>query len=863
MKLTAEKKEKKEKMKVKRKRTSTTAIGLILMLTFATLMTSILCVKAVTNVTTYAYLSLNPNPISLGEYTVVNAWLQPIPPTGNDVFHGFKVTITKPDGNTETRGPLTSSPIGSQYFLYSPTIIGIYTFKFSYPGESFANGTFVYSSSESSVSTLVVQQQEVPSWTETPVPTDYWTRPINAANRLWWSISGNWLIRGYNTTYVQGASDSGKGFNPYSRAPRAPHVMWTQELALGGLIGGEYGASSFYNGLTYEAKLSPPVIMDGKMYYRIYPSDFGYYQGVAGAWPGAVCVDLRTGKELWRNSNVSLDAGQIFNYVSGNQMGGIPYLWDFGTFGPFALFAVGPSILARPTSWHLYDGNTGDLIATFTGALPVNFATGGTVVFGQDGTIYVYFLSGPAGWLAMWNSTKAFAAANFIPDIPGSHVGFLRNKPGVYSWSAGIQWNVTVPRHMVIDASGTLFPVQGGVTGNTLFAAVESRATSYTEIGYSLTTGQQLWAHNLTIDQYTAARAYGEGIYADFNPNTRTWTGYNANTGDQLWVSDPTDYPWGTYGLSAAIAYGKLYATSYDGSVHAFDLASGKEVFKYYSGNDTFRETPYGTFPFYYGPIIADGVVFAGNGEHSPSIPLYRGYQLHVFSATDGSPVWKFPGWHVIQAIADGYLVSYNAEDNRIYVFGKGPSATTVSVSPEVVPMGSSVLIKGTVTDQSAGQPGTPAIADKDMSAWMNYLKRQQPIPANVEGVPVMLVAIGPDGNVINIDTVTSDMSGIFKKLWTPPSQGEYTITATFAGSDSYGSSYAETVMGVTAAPSGSPTSPATPTATSGQTGTPSSQPTNPTGPGAGTPIELYIAIAAAVIVAVVVAGAVVLRRRK
>jgi len=777
------------------------AAMLFLMLVAAMFAARASVVKAV-NVTTYAYLSINPNPIALGEYTVINVWLEPIPPTANDVFHGFMVTITKPDGTVETRGPLVSSPIGSQYFVYTPDQVGSYTFKMTYPGETFANGTFVYSASETPVSTLIVQQQQVPSWPETPLPTSYWARPINAANREWWRISGNWLIRGYNTTYVQGPSDSGKGFNPYSQAPRSSHVVWTKELALGGLIGGEYGTSSFYNGLTYESKLTPPVIMDGKMYYRVYPSDFGYYQGVGGAWPGTVCVDLRTGQELWRNMNMSLDAGQIFNYVSGNQMGGIPYLWDLGTFGPFALFSVGPSILARPCSWHLYDANTGALIATFTNALPVNFATGGTVVYGKDGTMYVYFLNGAAGWLAMWNSTKALAKANFIPDIPGSHVGFLRNVPGTYDWRNGVEWNVTVPKYMVMDATGPLFPAQQGVTGDVLIAAVESRATSYMEIGYSLTTGQQLWAHNLTIDEYTAARAYGEGVYAGWNPNRRVWMGYDAQTGNRLWTSDPTDYPWGTYGLSGVIAYGKLYVLSFDGSVHAFDLKTGKQVFKYYSGNDNYRETPYGTFPFYFGPIIADGVVFAGNGEHSPSIPLYRGEKLHAFNAENGAPIWTLDGWHVIQAIADGYLVSYNAEDNRIYVFGKGQTATTVSVSSEVAPKGSSILIKGTVTDQSPGQPGTPAIADEDMSAWMNYLKRQQIIPANAKGVPVKLTAVASDGTVIDIGTVTSDANGMFKKLWAPPAEGEYTVIATFEGSESYWPSHAETALGVTTASS-------------------------------------------------------------
>ena len=382
------------------------AIVLLLMLIFTAFSSGPLLTKAVTNVTTYAYLALNPNPIQLGESTVVNVWIQPFPPTNFDVLHNFMVTITKPGGGTESVGPLNSTSGASQSFVYTPDELGSYTFKFEYPGETFSGGAIAYLSSESPISTLVVQQEPISGRPETPLPTQYWTRPINARNRLWDSISGNWLIRGYNTSYVQGPSDSAKGFNPYSQAPLSAHIMWTEELALGGLIGGDYGDTSFYSGMTYEAKLTPPVIMDGKMYYRLYPSDFGYYQGVGGAFPGAVCVDLRTGEELWRNTNMNLDAGQIYNYVSGNQMGGIPYLWDLGTYGPFVVFAVGPSIFARPTTWHLYDGNTGDLIATFVNALPASFVSAGTVVYGADGTMYVYFLSGAAGWLAMWNCPR-------------------------------------------------------------------------------------------------------------------------------------------------------------------------------------------------------------------------------------------------------------------------------------------------------------------------------------------------------------------------------------------------------------------------------------------------------------------------
>jgi len=764
------------------------------------------------DIKTYSFIAVSPNRISLGEQVVVNIWLQPIPPSQFYVFHGLSVVVTKPDGTTQTLGPYTTYTIGSAYFNYVPAAIGNYSFKLTYPGESFANGTVTYLASESPQSaTLFVQQEPIPGRTEIPLPTEYWTRPINARNRLWSSIAGNWLIRGYNTSYSMGNSDAGKGFNPYSQAPKTAHIMYTKELALGGLIGGDYDSTSFYAGLTYEAKLTPPIIMDGKMYYREYPSDFGYFQGVAGYYPGAVCVDLRTGEELWRTDKMNLDAGQIYNYVSGNQMGGIPYLWDFGSWGAFAFFAVGPSLMFRPTTWHMYDGNSGDLVANFTGALPSSFIQTAAVVYGVDGTMYVYFLSGAGGWLTMWNSTKALESANIVSNTMGTNIGFLRNVPGTYNWSKGIQWNVTIPVHMVMDSSGALFQSASGVTGNVLIAAVESRAISYKEIGYSLTTGQQLWVHNLDVDHYTAARAFGEGKYADMNPNSRSWFGYDASTGNRLWTSDPADYPWGTYGLSGVIAYGKLYALSYDGKVHAYDLETGDEIFNYYSGDDVYRETPYGTFPFYYGPIIADNVVYAGNGEHSPTQPLFRGYQLHAFEAQTGTPVWTLPGWHVIQAIADGYLVSYNAEDNSMYVFGKGPSATT-AIAPNIgISFGSSVIISGTVTDSSAGSKqneqaarfpnGVPVVSDESMSGWMEYVYMQQSCPAEVGGVPVTIDVIDSNGNYRNIGTATSDAYGAYSFMWIPDIPGKYTVIATFAGSEAYYGSYAQTAFGVEAPP--------------------------------------------------------------
>ncbi|HJW65142.1 MAG TPA: hypothetical protein VJ507_00005, partial [Candidatus Bathyarchaeia archaeon] len=61
----------------------------------------------------------------------------------------------------------------------------------------------------------------------------------------------------------------------------------------------------------------------------------------------------------------------------------------------------------------------------------------------------------------------------------------------------------------------------------------------------------------------------------------------------------------------------------------------------------------------------------------------------------------------------------------------------------------------------------------------------------------VQLTALGSDGSAIDLGTVTSDESGQYAKAWTPSSEGLYKIYATFAGSESYWSSHAETALSV------------------------------------------------------------------
>jgi len=813
--------------------------------------------SAAVEITTYAYISAEPNPVGTGQIVVVAAWILPLTPTATDVFHNLRVTVTKPDGGIETQ-TLTTTTAGSTYFVLTPSIVGNYSLKMTYPGETFARGGQYFKPCESKVIQLQVQSQPILPLPDTPIPSGYWTRPINGQNRLWASIAGDWLMSGYNATGK--TFDAAFGFNPYTQAPRSPHIMWTQQLAMGGISGGYLGDQSFYPGLSYESKAAPGIIMCGRLYYNIKPT--------SSVNQGFVCVDLRTGKELWRNTNwtYSITLGQEFSYTSGNQ-GGVAgaYLWQTGT------------------TYRMFDAFTGELFFTFNNAMT------GTNVMDDRGNYYVYVYSGAGRWLAMWNFTRAIDKNGLITYNPSGE-GLYRPTPRnlanpadqPYNWLLGVQWNQTnlpavnitlpdVAPDGTITGNTTLLPALFGVTGNTLLAQVGTSAMIYYEIGYSMQDGRQMWvaARNTTTPSVWGST--GEGKYIRVFLDTRTHRCYDAATGTQLWVSEEMGYPWGTYGSQyGTVANGIFFWGAYDGKEYAFDLTNGKILWSFSSGNAGY-ETPYGSYPFWYGPVIGGGVVFAGTGEHSPTHPYIRGERLFALDAQSGRQLWNISGLMVTRSIADGYLIVYNAYDNQLYCFGKGPSATTVQSALTGVPKGTAITITGTVTDQSSGQTGSPAIADADMGPWMENLKMQQPLPSGVtiHGVPVAITATAPDGTTTEVKTVLSDMSGHYACSWVPPSEGLYKITATFPGSDSYGSSYDETFVTVVGAPSASvppiaTPSPTQPTSTSTpiQTAVPSPSPAV-TPPATSEPTATYIAIAAVIVIVAIAVAAVALKKRK
>jgi hypothetical protein len=221
--------------------------------------------------------------------------------------------------------------------------------------------------------------------------------------------------------------------------------------------------------------------------------------------------------------------------------------------------------------------------------------------------------------------------------------------------------------------------------------------------------------------------------------------------------------------------------------------------------------------------IAADGKIYVGCTEHSPQDPKPRGAPFICLDAETGEELWKTKmwrdGWGGQPALADGIIATLNTYDNRIYAFGKGPSATVVSAAPKVVMHGDGVLVEGKVTDISPGTEqyalrarfpdGVPAVSDESMSDWMLHVYNQFKRPADAVGVEVVVEVLDPNGNYYEVGRTTSDSDGFFKAAFTPEVPGEYTVIARFLGSKSYYGSYAKTAINVEM--SRAPTPPPTP----------------------------------------------------
>ena len=817
-------------MKIQTKKSTITLIALVLTLTMAITLVALPLATAHDppwKIISYAYIVAAPNPVGVSQKVSIVMWVDtPLPSAvvTNDIRrHDYKLTITAPDDSKEVmEWDVVEDTTSIQYTSYTPAQVGTYTLLFEYPEQTYTwsgdyqNDVFT---AASATTHFLVQEEALPeARTSYPLPTEYWTRPIEGQNVDWWKISGNWLGAPYILTGETSTGGAGYArYQPYGPGPNSPHIMWTKPIQDGGVVGGGYldrEGNTFYMGGSYNVRFSNALVMYGRLYYEL-------PYGNSGGGGGWICVDLRTGEEIWYNAEIGASGstlsdpafGYYYSYDDGNQHGVLPN-----------------GLLFTRNFAGAYDPATGLPTSTEITGVP-----SGVSVAGPKGEIITYVLKNVGGEyrLLEWNSSRInwqsagqIGAANWYPgtlDASGDwyyewNVSMSRLGPG--SWSMWREASFDDMLLLLQGSFGTHVGVYGGTVGDEEGANVTAVSLKPGSVG------NILWTKHYPVAPGNVSREITAwdpelGVFVMEDKETMVHYGYSLEDGSLLWTNtDPVD-PYDTLRSVSRAAYGKLYMAGFGGILYCYDMADGTLLWTYGNGGEgnstnAGLETAWGHYPIFV-DVIADGKVYVGTTEHSPGSPYYKDAEYRCVNATTGEEIWKMMGWGTgmylgqYDVVADGYFAYLNCYDMQVYSIGKGPSATIVSASPKVSVNGGSVLVEGTVMDIAAGTKqaeqaarfpnGVAAVSDESMSDWMEYVYMQKPCPTNVTGVEVVIDVLDPNGNSYSVGTTTSDATGFFKLAFTPIVPGEYTVTARFAGSESYYGSYAETGINVEEAP--------------------------------------------------------------
>ncbi len=344
------------------------AVILVLVLTLSVTVTSLSLVDAHTppwSIPTYSYISVSPNPVGIGQTVIVIMGVEPKPPTAEgdagDRWTNLRVTITKPNGLVEKKGPFTSDATGSTYFLYNPSMVGNYTLKFDFPGQvlrrtnpingkpgaesSFINDTFLPSSSP--VATLTVREEpttgSLPSSVAGIITDSVWTKenspyrltstaglPSNSSLVIEPGVIVN--LNGFDlridgTLYATGTSNELIYFNGgnlnagliIGKASMISHSIFNGRITIGG---NAVVSNSTINGRIKIEDGSPSII--GNAIYGEGTADGIYFSDVGGA--NAVIADNSIsgcwrGIAVFAGHNATLERNVVFNNSWGVTVG--------------------------------------------------------------------------------------------------------------------------------------------------------------------------------------------------------------------------------------------------------------------------------------------------------------------------------------------------------------------------------------------------------------------------------------------------------------------------------------------------------------------------------------------------------------
>ncbi|MGD9131742.1 MAG: PQQ-binding-like beta-propeller repeat protein [Candidatus Bathyarchaeota archaeon] len=729
--------------------------------------------------TTYAIIGATPNPVGVNQPVLLHIGITDYLVTVTDGWENLTVSVERPDGETEILGPFTTDATGGTGHEYTPTMAGTYKLQTHFPaqfytwvrGPSYSTnifGTILYKASVSEVLELVVTEEQREYYPDNSLPTEYWSRPIDAQLREWSSISGNWLSTAPNMVA------------PYNDdAPETSHILWAKEMQMGGLAGGATGDHAFECGDAYEGLFSSSVIIGGNLYYNHYKSAHPTQQVVA--------VNLHTGEELWvkplttpDGDVVRLSFGQVFYWDSYNYHAAFPYLW--GTSG---------------TTWHAFDPFDGQYVYSMENV------PSGTNLYGPKGEIYRYTVNLGQGSMTLWNSSRVVSSGgSWISGRMGS----------TFDATNGIEWTVDIPTGLPGSVVAVNF--EDRLVGNDAAAYVSMGDLPINTWAINLKPGHEgelifnsTWTPptgDLTTTwgtRYSGAPSFEDGVYVLWLRETCQLYGFDLDTGEEIWGPTKSQTYLDYLGITNIIAEGVVFSGRMGGIVYAYNVTTGEYLWEYVA-EDPYTEILWSNNWPMRPLFVTDGKIYYGHSEHSPVDPKPRGAPFVCIDIETGEEVWRIDGafrvtdWGGLSIIGDSIIATYNSYDQRVYAIGKGASETTVSISDDVVTLGNPALVKGSVTDVSPGTHdatleirfpnGVPAVSTDSMNDWMKYVYMQFEKPTDVEGVPVKIQIIDPDGEYSWIGTPTSNSYGKYSFSFSPQKEGTYTIIATFDGSEAY-----------------------------------------------------------------------------
>jgi hypothetical protein len=853
-------------------------------------------------ITTYAKITLLPNPIGVGQSALGYAFLGNAPLSGAAITntyrnHNYTVLITDPNGNVTTlHWDTVQDTTGVQFFRFTPDVVGQYNITFNYGG-NVLNSTYFDTTSSSAVGdiwlpssatcTLTVTEEPATTYPGSyPLPTQYWTRPIYGENQDWWTISSNWygagspVISSLSSGTISQVATAGSMQQRYpgdAVGSLTSHVMWTKPLQEGGVVGGDRfltQGDTYFEGSAYNNRFQNPIIMYGRLFYREPVSYTGTGSG------DSICVDLRTGQEIWRRNDLpTISFGFTFDVQSPNQHG------------------VYPAWLCTSNFARVYDMWTGENVFNSTGR------PRGTLLAGTQGEyLYLNFenqgtSSNPDWRLTEWNSSRMFTGTGFAygtglspnPDLTTTTTTTNQSSTtyvdgvlvttltpvttttravnlqrGVrYDWLDPNDQNLSLPWRNELPSSfsfsvvtahyGDIMICRNGsyprLTGQTqnVSGVVSLRDAEWTYFAINLNPdngaiGRILWWSPTYSSPQDKTITWGGAdptarVFIEVCKETSNMVGYSYADGSKLWETNevnalqqqqetPLDYfgnPSYPY-VATNLAYGNIYSLSYGGILYCYNLTTGQRLWTNGNGNTPGNSTNTGTSVPGPHPAFVNGigndVIYTVATQHTTITPISKGQMARGINATDGTELWAisdYTGEFFSEsfAMADGYCVWFNGYDNQIYSVGRGPSATTVSAPDVAAAFGTPVVIKGTVTDISAGTKqnqqaadfpnGVPCVSDASMTDWMGYVYQQKPLPADAVGVDVTLSVLDSNDNYRDIGTVTTDVNGFFHYTWTPEIPGDFTVYATFEGTNGYWPSNAVTAFTVMEAPEATP----------------------------------------------------------